>query len=150
VASSCWAARGLECRTTASEPKAAATVLAIRRSLTKQGAFRGRRPAASHPGSIATPTTERRRADPGHHQLVGSRVPLGQYGEPDEVAHGVLYLAWDESAFVTGRELAIDGGWTARQSDRRPGPAPRAVVAGSRVRSIGDFFLDETEPGAHP
>jgi NAD(P)-dependent dehydrogenase (short-subunit alcohol dehydrogenase family) len=43
-----------------------------------------------------------------------SRIPLGRYGEPDEVAYGVLYLASDESSFVTGSELVIDGGWTAQ------------------------------------
>ena len=41
-------------------------------------------------------------------------IPLGRYGEPDEVAYGVLYLASDEAAFVTGSELVIDGGWTAQ------------------------------------
>ena len=43
-----------------------------------------------------------------------SRIPLGRYGEADEVAYGVLYLASDESSFVTGSELVIDGGWTAQ------------------------------------
>ena len=67
-----------------------------------------------HPGPIVTPMTERRRADPAHYQLMLSRIPLGRYGEPDEVAYGVLYLASDESAWVTGSELVIDGGWTAQ------------------------------------
>ena len=40
--------------------------------------------------------------------------PLGHIGEPDDVAWGVLYLASDESKFVTGSELVIDGGYTAR------------------------------------
>ena len=43
-----------------------------------------------------------------------SRIPLGRYGESDEVAYGVLYLASDESSFVTRSELVIDGGWTAQ------------------------------------
>jgi NAD(P)-dependent dehydrogenase (short-subunit alcohol dehydrogenase family) len=67
-----------------------------------------------HPGPIVTAMTERRRADPAQYQLMRSRIPLGRYGEPDEVAYGVLYLASDESAFVTGSELVIDGGWTAQ------------------------------------
>lgn len=41
-------------------------------------------------------------------------VPAGRIGEPDEVAYGVLYLASDESGYVTGCELVIDGGWTAQ------------------------------------
>lgn len=67
-----------------------------------------------HPGPIVTPMTERRRADPATYQRVLSRIPLGRYGEADEVAYAVLYLASDESAFVTGSELVIDGGWTAQ------------------------------------
>jgi 3(or 17)beta-hydroxysteroid dehydrogenase len=40
--------------------------------------------------------------------------PIGRFGEPEDVAYGVLYLASDESNFLTGSELVIDGGWTAR------------------------------------
>jgi len=40
--------------------------------------------------------------------------PLGHMGEPDDIAWGVVYLASDESKFVTGAELVIDGGYTAR------------------------------------
>lgn len=67
-----------------------------------------------HPGPIATPMTERRRADPDHVKMMLSRIPLGRFGEADEVAYAVLYLASDESSFVTGSELVIDGGWTAQ------------------------------------
>jgi NAD(P)-dependent dehydrogenase (short-subunit alcohol dehydrogenase family) len=67
-----------------------------------------------HPGPIVTPMTERRRADPAVYQRMLSRIPLGRYGQPEEVAYAVLYLASDESAFVTGSELVIDGGWTAQ------------------------------------
>jgi cyclopentanol dehydrogenase len=67
-----------------------------------------------HPGPITTPMTEKRRADPAHVKMMLSRIPLGRFGEADEVAYAVLYLASDESAFVTGSELVIDGGWTAQ------------------------------------
>jgi NAD(P)-dependent dehydrogenase (short-subunit alcohol dehydrogenase family) len=67
-----------------------------------------------HPGPIITPMTEARRADPDFARLQVSRIPLGRYGEPEEVAWGVLFLASDESSFVTGSELVIDGGWTAQ------------------------------------
>jgi NAD(P)-dependent dehydrogenase (short-subunit alcohol dehydrogenase family) len=42
------------------------------------------------------------------------RTPLGRIGTTDDVAYGVLYLASDESSFVTGSELVIDGGVTAQ------------------------------------
>jgi NAD(P)-dependent dehydrogenase (short-subunit alcohol dehydrogenase family) len=67
-----------------------------------------------HPGPVVTPMTEARRADPAVYQRMVSRIPLGRYGEPEDVAYGVLYLASDESSFVTGSELVIDGGWTAQ------------------------------------
>jgi NAD(P)-dependent dehydrogenase (short-subunit alcohol dehydrogenase family) len=40
-------------------------------------------------------------------------IPLGHMGEPMDIAYGVLYLASDESKYVTGSELVIDGGFTA-------------------------------------
>lgn len=88
------------------------------RLLTKATAIQyagdGIRVNSVHPGPIRTPMTAERRADPQYYQLTVSRIPLGRYGEPDDVAYGVLYLASDESAFVTGSELVIDGGWTAQ------------------------------------
>jgi len=67
-----------------------------------------------HPGPVVTPMTEPRRRDPATLQLMTSRIPMGRYGEPDEIAYGVLYLASDESSWTTGSELVIDGGWTAQ------------------------------------
>ena len=67
-----------------------------------------------HPGPIVTPMTEEGRGDEERVRLLESRTPLGRYGRPEEVAYGVLYLASDESSFVTGSELVIDGGWTAQ------------------------------------
>jgi 3alpha(or 20beta)-hydroxysteroid dehydrogenase/cyclopentanol dehydrogenase len=79
-----------------------------------QYAREGIRANSVHPGPIVTAMTQARRRDPAQYRLTLSRIPLGRYGEPDEVAYGVLYLASDESAFVTGSELVIDGGWTAQ------------------------------------
>jgi cyclopentanol dehydrogenase len=79
-----------------------------------QYAKEGIRANSVHPGPIVTAMTEARRADPEQYRLMVSRIPLGRYGQPAEVALGVLYLASDEASFVTGSELVIDGGWTAQ------------------------------------
>jgi NAD(P)-dependent dehydrogenase (short-subunit alcohol dehydrogenase family) len=50
----------------------------------------------------------------GTKDKLGELHPLGHIGEPDDIAWGIVYLASDESKFVTGAELVIDGGYTAR------------------------------------
>ena len=74
----------------------------------------GIRANSVHPGPINTPMTESNRGDAANLELRVSRIPLGRYGEPDEVAYGVLFLASEEASFMTGSELVIDGGWTAQ------------------------------------
>jgi NAD(P)-dependent dehydrogenase (short-subunit alcohol dehydrogenase family) len=60
------------------------------------------------PGPISTPLTSRQSADVI--ARIVSTVPMGRMGEPDEVAKAALYLASDDSSFVTGVELFVDGG----------------------------------------
>jgi NAD(P)-dependent dehydrogenase (short-subunit alcohol dehydrogenase family) len=52
-------------------------------------------------------------ADPVQWEQRLQRLPMRRVGTPEDVAYGVLYLASDESSFVTGSELVIDGGTTA-------------------------------------
>ena len=52
-------------------------------------------------------------SNPVREAIVAGRTPLGRIGTPEDIAYGVLYLASDESSFVTGSELVIDGGYTA-------------------------------------
>jgi NAD(P)-dependent dehydrogenase (short-subunit alcohol dehydrogenase family) len=71
-----------------------------------------------HPGFIWTPMVEGYLksigdVDEGRKALDGLH-PIGHVGEPEDIAYGVLYLASEESKFVTGSELVIDGGYTAR------------------------------------
>lgn len=68
-----------------------------------------------HPGFILTPMVENFGKDtPGFMEHLNSLHPLGHIGEPKDIAYGILYLVSDESKFVTGSELVIDGGYTAR------------------------------------
>jgi 3(or 17)beta-hydroxysteroid dehydrogenase len=46
--------------------------------------------------------------------LLDSLHPIGHVGEPDDVAHAIVYLASDEAKFVTGSELVVDAGYTAQ------------------------------------
>ena len=67
-----------------------------------------------HPGPIDTPMIQDTLANPVQVEERMSRLPMGRVGTVDEIAYGVLYLASDESSFVTGSELVIDGGTTAQ------------------------------------
>ena len=67
-----------------------------------------------HPGPIDTPMLQEALADPPWRAERLARVPLGRIGTPEDIAYGVLYLASDESSFMTGAELVIDGGTTAQ------------------------------------
>lgn len=71
-----------------------------------------------HPGFIWTPMVENFAKSTGAEQATRDALaalhPLGHIGEADDIAWGIVYLASDESKFVTGSELVIDGGYTAR------------------------------------
>jgi len=67
-----------------------------------------------HPGPIDTPAGVVASGNSERLSFVLSKVPLGRIGTPKEVAYGALFLASDESSFITGSELVIDGGWIAQ------------------------------------
>jgi NAD(P)-dependent dehydrogenase (short-subunit alcohol dehydrogenase family) len=70
-----------------------------------------------HPGFIWTPLVEALLGPDNlreGRQALDARHPLGHVGEPDDIAWGAVYLASDEAKFITGAELVIDGGYTAR------------------------------------
>jgi len=81
-------------------------------------AKQGIRVNSVHPGFIWTPMVEKYLRTQGDvaqlRRGLDALHPLGRIGEPEDVAYGILYLACDESKFVTGSELVIDGGYTAR------------------------------------
>jgi NAD(P)-dependent dehydrogenase (short-subunit alcohol dehydrogenase family) len=100
-----------------SSPQYQASKGAVRlltKSTAIQYASEGIRVNSVHPGPIITARTVAQRADSQRLATTLSRIPLGRYGRPEEVAYGVVYLASDEASFVTGSELVIDGGWTAQ------------------------------------
>lgn len=72
-----------------------------------------------HPGFIWTPMVEKHlKTIEGNYEenkkMIDELHPIGHMGDPDDIAYGIVYLASDESKFVTGEELVIDGGYTAR------------------------------------
>ena len=87
----------------------------LTKSTAIQYAAQGIRANSVHPGMIETPlslslvlnTQEAR-------EQAAARCPLGRLGQPEDIAFGVLFLASDESSFMTGSELVIDGGLIAQ------------------------------------
>ena len=67
-----------------------------------------------HPGPTATPMIQGDIDDPAKRENWLRQIPLGRIGTVNDIAYGVLYLASDESSYITGSELVIDGGSTAQ------------------------------------
>ena len=74
---------------------------------------KGIRVNAVGPGVIRTPLTERYFQDAEQTQRIKALHAMGRWGEPDEIAKAILFLASDEASFCTGTILIVDGGWTA-------------------------------------
>ena len=86
----------------------------LTKSTAIQYAKEGIRCNSVHPGTIETPMTADMLVNPQYRQDRMERTPLQRLGTAQDVAYGVLYLASDESSFVNGSELVIDGGRTAQ------------------------------------
>ena len=74
----------------------------------------GARANAVAPGPIATPMTEVARSDADRRQWLIDQIPLGRFGEADEVARVLLFLASDAASYITGQVLPVDGGVTTK------------------------------------
>jgi len=88
-------------------------VLAMTREIAVIYARRGVRANALCPGPIMTPLLAKFLSDDAKRERRLVHIPMGRFGEPHEIAHGALFLASDESSWMTGQSLVIDGGITA-------------------------------------
>jgi NAD(P)-dependent dehydrogenase (short-subunit alcohol dehydrogenase family) len=89
-------------------------VLGLTREFALAYAARGVRANCVNPGFIETDMIREATESPELRQLLEAQTPMGRLGRPEEVASAALFLASDDSSFMTGAPLVIDGGWTAR------------------------------------
>lgn len=85
----------------------------LTKSVAIQYAKEGIRCNSVHPGPIETPMLDLVYPTPETREQRQNAIPMGRLGNMEEVAKGVLFLASDESSYMTGSELTIDGGYTA-------------------------------------
>lgn len=98
------------------EPYVAAkhAVIGLTREFALAYAPRGVRVNCINPGFIETEMIREATDSPELRQFLEGQTPMGRLGQPEEVASAALFLASDDSSFMTGAPLVIDGGWTAR------------------------------------
>jgi NAD(P)-dependent dehydrogenase (short-subunit alcohol dehydrogenase family) len=88
-------------------------VLAMTREIAVEFARKGIRANALCPGPVETPLLHALLGDESQWQRRLIHIPVGRFGRADEIANGALFLASDESSFMTGAALVVDGGITA-------------------------------------
>jgi NAD(P)-dependent dehydrogenase (short-subunit alcohol dehydrogenase family) len=91
-----------------------AGVLGLTRALALELATDGISVVAISPGPFATEMTAPLRSQPDQLEAFNSSVPMQRWGEPDEVGKLALFLCSDGAGYITGTDVVIDGGWTAR------------------------------------
>src|SRR5207247_9237186 len=93
---------------------AKAGVLGMTRALALETAAHGITVNCLCPGPFETPMNRILMNDPVAYQAFLSKIPLGRWGQPEELEGAILFLASPASSFVTGTTLYVDGGWTAQ------------------------------------
>jgi NAD(P)-dependent dehydrogenase (short-subunit alcohol dehydrogenase family) len=88
-------------------------VLAMTREIAVEYGRRGIRANSLCPGPIATPMLDELMSDPARRARRLVHIPMGRLGRAEELAQAALFLASDESSFMTGSQLVVDGGITA-------------------------------------
>jgi NAD(P)-dependent dehydrogenase (short-subunit alcohol dehydrogenase family) len=91
-----------------------AALIALSKSIAVQYAPRAIRSNVILPGPTLTPMQERWQGDAEVQRAIADFVPLKRIGRPEDMANACLFLLSDRAAFITGTELAVDGGLTAR------------------------------------
>jgi NAD(P)-dependent dehydrogenase (short-subunit alcohol dehydrogenase family) len=92
-------------------------------------ARQGIRVVSVSPGAIDTPLVRASLAEQGGAAELANRHPLGRIGQPEEVANAVLWLASSDASFITGTDLAVDGGLGALASFAEPYRWPTTAQA---------------------
>jgi NAD(P)-dependent dehydrogenase (short-subunit alcohol dehydrogenase family) len=89
-------------------------LIALTKSLAIQFARHNVRANIIHPGIVETPMQAPYLADPETRRAFEESIPLRRIAHPREIANVALFLASDESSYMTGAELIVDGGYTAQ------------------------------------
>ena len=91
-----------------------AALLRLSKSISIQYANKNIRSNSILPGPIETPMQERWKKNPESKKNLSKVIPLGRVGKPVDIANSTIFLLSDESGFITGTQLIVDGGLTAR------------------------------------
>ena len=91
-----------------------AALLRLSKSISIQFASKNIRSNSILPGPIETPMQERWKKDPESKKNLSNVIPLRRVGKPSDIANSTMFLLSDESSFITGTELIVDGGLRAK------------------------------------
>jgi tropinone reductase I len=91
-----------------------AAIIQLTRHLAVEWAFAGIRVNSISPWYIQTPLTESVLSQPERLQKIVERTPMGRVGYPEEVANLAAFLAMDLSSYITGQDIMVDGGMSAK------------------------------------